>query len=167
MIAYDKSYTKCSKHLCLPSNLEKWVTWYLWLMKLRSSVTCFAAQILITKVSREKSLTFQLGYNSAAWHNRQKERLRVIVPLWLWDHYGLIISCVLCFSHVRLLVTPWTVVCQVPLVHGDSPGKNTGVGCHALLQGLNPHLLHLLHWQAGSLPLAPDGKPHVFLCKLL
>ena len=33
-------------------------------------------------------------------------------------------------------------------VHGDSPGKNTGVGCHALLQGsfptqgLNPGLLH-------------------------
>ena len=32
--------------------------------------------------------------------------------------------------------------------HGDSPGKNTGVGCHALLQGIfptqgsNPHLLH-------------------------
>jgi len=34
----------------------------------------------------------------------------------------------------------------VSSVHGDSPGKNTGVGCHALLQGsfltqrLNPHL---------------------------
>jgi len=33
-------------------------------------------------------------------------------------------------------------------VHGDSPGKNTGVGCHALLQGIfptqgsNPSLLH-------------------------
>ena len=33
-------------------------------------------------------------------------------------------------------------------VHQDSPGKNTGVGCHALLQGiflsqgLNPGLLH-------------------------
>ena len=33
-------------------------------------------------------------------------------------------------------------------VHGDSPGKNTGVGCHALLQGifpiqgLNPGPLH-------------------------
>ena len=44
-------------------------------------------------------------------------------------------------------------------VNGDSPGKNTGVGCHALLQGvfltqgLNPHLLCLLHWQVGSLPL--------------
>ena len=26
-------------------------------------------------------------------------------------------------------------------------------------QGLNPHLLQLQHWQAGSLPLAPPGKP--------
>ena len=47
----------------------------------------------------------------------------------------------------------------------DSPGKITEVGCQALLQGilptqgLNPHLLGLLHWQAGSLPLAPAGKP--------
>ena len=37
-------------------------------------------------------------------------------------------------------------------VHGDSPGKNTGVGCHALLQGIfltqesSPHLLCLLQW---------------------
>ena len=23
-------------------------------------------------------------------------------------------------------------------VHGDSPGKNTGVGCHVLLQGIFP-----------------------------
>ena len=40
--------------------------------------------------------------------------------------------------------------CSLPgfSVHGDSPGKNTGVGCHALLQGIfltqtsNPGLLH-------------------------
>ena len=50
-------------------------------------------------------------------------------------------------------------------VHGDSLGKNAGVGCHALFQGIfltqgsNPHLLRLLHWQMGSLPLAPPGKP--------
>ena len=37
---------------------------------------------------------------------------------------------------------------QVSSIRGDSPGKNTGVGCHALLQGifltqeLNPGLLH-------------------------
>ena len=39
------------------------------------------------------------------------------------------------------------------------------MGCHALFQGvfptqrLNLHLFHLLHWQSGSLPLAPPGKP--------
>ena len=49
------------------------------------------------------------------------------------------------------------------------PGKNTGVGCHFLLQGifvtqgLNPWLLGLLHWQAGSLPLTPPGYFLFFL----
>ena len=56
-------------------------------------------------------------------------------------------------SLVRLLC-PW-----------DSPGKNTGVGCHFPLQGIfstegsNLHLLRLLHWQVSSLPLASPGKP--------
>ena len=42
---------------------------------------------------------------------------------------------------------------------------STGGGCHFLLQGIfliqgsNPNLLCLLHWQAGSLPQAPPGKP--------
>ena len=46
----------------------------------------------------------------------------------------------------------------------DFPGKNTGAGCHVLLQGIfptqgsNPHLLYLLHWQVGSLPLSPVGS---------
>ena len=50
-------------------------------------------------------------------------------------------------------------------VHGDSPGKITGVGCHALLQGIfltqgsNQCLFCLRHWQVGSLPQAPPGKP--------
>ena len=46
----------------------------------------------------------------------------------------------------------------------DSPGKNTGMGRHALLQNIFPTqiglgLLHRLYWQAGSLPLAPPRKP--------
>ena len=47
----------------------------------------------------------------------------------------------------------------------DSPGKNTGVDCHVLLQGIfpaqgsNPDPLCLLRWQVGSLPLVPLGKP--------
>ena len=42
----------------------------------------------------------------------------------------------------------------------DFPGKNTGVGCHFVLQGifltqgLNPRLLH---WQVDSLPLSHLG----------
>ena len=49
-------------------------------------------------------------------------------------------------------------------VQEDSPGKDTGVGCHALLQGIFPtqgsiqRLLCLLQWQAGSLPLVPPGR---------
>ena len=63
-----------------------------------------------------------------------------------------------------LLETPWTIAPGYS-VHGDPPGKNTGVGCNFLLQGNLPNqgielcLLCLLHWQAGSLPLAPSGKP--------
>ena len=40
-------------------------------------------------------------------------------------------------SHVRFFVTLWSVVHQA-LCPWDSPGKNTGVGCHALLQGIFP-----------------------------
>ena len=49
-------------------------------------------------------------------------------------------------------------------VPGDSPGKHTGVGCHALLQenllspGIKPRCLSLL---AGSLPSEPQGKPKI------
>ena len=44
--------------------------------------------------------------------------------------------CVLCSlsSGVQFLVTSWTVACQPPLSMKFS-GKNTGVGCHALLRG--------------------------------
>ena len=63
-------------------------------------------------------------------------------------------------SHVRLIATLWTAASQAPLSVGFS-GKNTGMGCHALLQGIfltqgsNSCLFHLLHWQASSLPLVP------------
>ena len=52
--------------------------------------------------------------------------------------------------------------CSLPgsYVLGNSPEKNTGVDCYALLQGIFPtqgsnlHLLYLLHWQVGPSPLA-------------
>ena len=45
----------------------------------------------------------------------------------------------------------------------DFPDKNTGVGCHFLLQGILPtrgwNLLPLLHWQADSLLLMRPDMP--------
>ena len=38
---------------------------------------------------------------------------------------------------VRLSATPWTVARQL-LCPWDSPGNNTGVGCHAFHQGIFP-----------------------------
>ena len=61
-----------------------------------------------------------------------------------------ITKCEKCVTHglwpTRLLC-PW-----------DFPGKNTGVGCRFLLQGSNPCLLHLLHWQVDSLLSEPSEK---------
>ena len=77
----------------------------------------------------------------------------------------------------RLCLTLWDPMDYIPpgsSVHGDSPGKNTGVGGHALLQGifqtqrLNPGLLHcryilyhLSHW-GNPFPMA---EPVQFLVK--
>ena len=45
----------------------------------------------------------------------------------------------------------------------DFPGKNTGVGCHFLLQGIfltQGMNLGLLHWQVDSLPVSHHGNPY-------
>ena len=54
--------------------------------------------------------------------------------------------------------TPWTAR---PLCLWYSSGKNTGVGCHFLLQGFFPSQgsnLHVLHWQVASLALSHLGS---------
>ena len=81
--------------------------------------------------------------------------------LFVLGFFHLVRVCVpSCFSCVRLCDP---MDCSLPgsSVHGDSPGKNTGVGCHALVQGIFPtqrwnlHLLCLL--QAGRfLTLLPQ-----------
>ena len=66
-------------------------------------------------------------------------------------------------SHVQLLGTPWTVAHQAPLSVGFS--RQEYRSGHFLLQGIFPTqgssltLLHLLHRQAVSLPLALLGSP--------
>ena len=67
-------------------------------------------------------------------------------------------------SRVRLFVTLWTVDYRL-LCPLNSPGKNSGVDCQALLQGifptqgLIPHLLHLKHWKWILYLLSHPGKP--------
>ena len=60
----------------------------------------------------------------------------------------------------------WPHKLNPPGYYVHSPGKNTEVGCPFLLQGTvptqgsNSHLLGLLCWQVGSLPLVPSLQPY-------
>ena len=69
--------------------------------------------------------------------------------------------------HVNVWQNPlqyWEVI-SFQLIKINGKKKNSGVGHCFLLQGifptqgLNPHLLCLLHWQADSLPLSHLGSP--------
>ena len=64
--------------------------------------------------------------------------------------------------------TLWTVAHQAPLSMEFSRQEyRSGSSCHHLWdlpeQESNSLLLHLLHWQDGSLPLPPPGKPSEFI----
>ena len=67
-------------------------------------------------------------------------------------------------AQLLTLCKPMACSLLVSFVYAIFPGKNTRVSCHFLLQGIFPTqglnlcLLHLLHWEADSLPLAPPGK---------
>ena len=69
----------------------------------------------------------------------------------------------MCAKSLQSCLTLWDSMDCVPvriLCPWDSPGKDTGGECHALLQGifltqgLNPHLLRLLHWRRILYPWA-------------
>ena len=67
-------------------------------------------------------------------------------------------------SCVQLVATTWIVAHQAP-PSMEFSRQEYWSGLHILLQGIfptqesNPCLLHLLHWQVDSLPLAAPGKP--------
>ena len=81
-----------------------------------------------------------------------------------FSKYYACMSMLSCFSHVRLCVTLWTVAPRAPLSMGFSrqeywnglPGPPPG---DLPDSGIKTCLFCLLYWQAGSLPLAPPGKP--------
>ena len=71
--------------------------------------------------------------------------------------------CAQSLSHVQLFVIQWTVATRL-LCPWDSPGKNIGVGCHFLLQGIFPTQesnLGLLHFRQILHRLSYEGSPHL------
>ena len=67
-------------------------------------------------------------------------------------------------SHVQLFATPWTVAHQAPLSMGFLRQEPwSGLPCPPPWDlphpGIKPVSLMYPNWQAGSLPLAPPGKP--------
>ena len=72
----------------------------------------------------KKTFTFWGIISIASWHYTE----------WIWKDLAIFYSshCCAVLSNVRLFVTPYAVAFSV---HGDFPGKNTGVGCHTILRG--------------------------------
>ena len=67
---------------------------------------------------------------------------------------------------VRSSLALCTIACQAPLSMGFSRQEYwSGLPCPPpevfLTQGSNLHLVCLPHWQSGSLPVVPPGKPQV------
>ena len=83
-----------------------------------------------------------------------------------WISYVWVLTC---FSRAWLFVTPRSAALLAQLSMGFSK-REYWSRLHALLQGIfptqgsNPHLLPLLHWQVGFLPLALSGNQlHVYI----
>ena len=100
----------------------------------------------------------------------------------MWYMYIMEYCAVLCLVAQLCLTLCDPMDCSPPgsSVHGDSPCKNTRVGCHAFLQGifptqgLKPGLLHCRHilyhlsyqgspqWNTEGLPDGSDGKASAY-----
>ena len=60
---------------------------------------------------------------------------------YVWEWIPRMLEQIVLWLISQLCPTLWDPMdCSPPgySVHGDSPGKNTGMGCHALLQGIVP-----------------------------
>ena len=84
----------------------------------------------------------------------------------VWDNWLKVYCAALCLVAQLCLTLCDPMDCSLPgsSIHGDSPAKNTGEGCHTLLrgifptQGLNPGL----HCRQILYHLGPKGSPKVY-----
>ena len=99
-------------------SIDEWIKklWYIYTMEYYSAIKRNTS-VLMRWMNLEPIIPSVVS-------QKKKNKYRV------WCTYMESLSC------VRLLVTPWT--CGRLLCPWDSPGKNTGVGCHSLLQRIFP-----------------------------
>ena len=106
---------------------------------------------LTIHLKEDRCSAFRTG---SPWEGRPDATCRRAAGEMFWERPGSVRSSPsLVLSHlscVRLFATPWTVTHQAPLSM-DSPGRSSGAGCLALLEGIfptqgsDPCLLRLLH----------------------
>ena len=93
--------------------------------------------------------------------------LREICISFFWNYYDLVLCCAVLCLVAQLCLTLCDPMDYNPpgsSVHGDSPGKHTGVGCHALLQGIVPTQglnAGLLHCRWILYHLCHQGSPRI------
>ena len=136
-------------------------------MKISCHVLCRAQDefnIVIWKTASKKNAFLVLGKFFSFFLQSNILLSKIIKSPMVMSHYFIKTLRAKLLCHV--CVTLWTVWPTRLLCPWDSPGKNTGMGCHFLFQGIfpnqrpNPCPLCLLHWQADSSPLVTPGKPN-------
>ena len=98
-------------------------------------------------------------YGCESWTMKEAKHQRIdAFERWYWKRL-LRVSCTARRSNLSILkeISP-----EYSLENIHSLGKNTGVGCHFLLQGIfltQGSNLSLLYWQVDSLPLSHQRSP--------
>ena len=145
---------------CLPSLLQLFsgisvslCCWsFLSRLELYWSYFCLWIDVwLLIFVAKQWWGSYITGFFNA--HLNSSESISDIHTKFWWDAgmlllYSSMCVCVLVTQSCPTVCDPMECSPSGSSVHGDSPGKNSGVGCHFLLQGifltqgLNPGLLH-------------------------
>ena len=141
----------CSPWGCKELDMTEWLYW----TELNFEIRENGAQA--------HTLTY-LSYLYSLWYFRSNPKEKEFWTESQVSFFPSLVPMLSCFSRVRLFVILWTAVDQL-LCPWDSPGKNTGVGCHVLLQGSSrpgdwTHIcLHLLHFRRVLYLLHHPGSP--------